>query len=168
MWGVGCATPMAKRVSVVGRMRASRLAYQGPRAAATPEHAAGTAKPPRDQPTDQSGPRTAAQAGGAAKPARDQPTDQSGPRAAAQAGGAFKPARDQPTGQSGPRAAAHADDAAKPARDQPTEDSQPAEDSSLNQLMTTARDGLRDKDLVVALRARSVACCALTTLMIFW
>ena len=28
---------MAKRVSVVGRMRASRLAYQGPRAAATPE-----------------------------------------------------------------------------------------------------------------------------------
>ena len=136
---------MAKRVSVVGRMRASRLAYQGPRAAATPEHAAGTAKPPRGQ-----------------------PTDQSGPRAAAQAGGAFKPARDQPTGQSGPRAAAHADDAAKPARDQPTEDSQPAEDSSLNQLMTTARDGLRDKDLVVALRARSVACCALTTLMIFW
>ena len=145
MWGVGCATPTAERVSVVGRMRASRLAYQGPRAAATPEHAAGTAKPPRDQ-----------------------PTDQSGPRAAAQAGGAFKPARDQPTGQSGPRAAAHADDAAKPARDQPTEDSQPAEDSSLNQLMTTARDGLRDKDLVVALRARSVACCALTTLMIFW
>ena len=145
MWGVGCATPTAERVSVVGRMRASRLAYQGPRAAATPEHAAGTAKPPRDQPTDQSGPRAAAQAGGAAKPARD-----------------------QPTGQSGPRAAAHADDAAKPARDQPTEDSQPAEDSSLNQLMTTARDGLRDKDLVVALRARSVACCALTTLMIFW
>ena len=145
MWGVGCATPMAKRVSVVGRMRASRLAYQGPRAAATPEHAAGTAKPPRGQ-----------------------PTDQLGPRAAAQAGGAFKPARDQPTGQSGPRAAAHADDAAKPARDQPTEDSQHAEDSSLNQLMTTARDGLRDKDLVVALRARSVACCALTTLMIFW
>ena len=145
MWGVGCATPMAKRVSVVGRMRASRLAYQGPRAAATPEHAAGMAKPPRGQ-----------------------PTDQSGPRAAAQAGGAFKPARDQPTGQSGPRAAAHADDAAKPARDQPTEDSQPAEDSSLNQLMTTARDGLRDKDLVVALRARSVACCTLTTLMIFW
>ena len=122
MWGVGCATPTAERVSVVGRMRASRLAYQGPRAAATPEHAGGTAKPPRDQPTD----------------------------------------------QSGPRAAAHADDAAKPARDQPTEDSQPAEDSSLNQLMTTARDGLRDKDLVVALRARSVACCALTTLMIFW
>ena len=145
MWGVGCATPTAERVSVVGRMRASRLAYQGPRAAATPEHAAGTAKPPRGQPTDQSGPRAAAQAGGAAKPARD-----------------------QPTGQSGPRAAAHADDAAKPARDQPTEDSQPAEDSSLNQLMTTARDGLRDKDLVVALRARSVACCALTTLMIFW
>ena len=113
---------MAKRVSVVGRMRASRLVCQGPHAAAAPEHAGGTAKPPRDQ----------------------------------------------PTGQSGPRAAAHADDAAKPARDQPTEDSQPAEDSSLNQLMTTARDGLRDKDLVVALRARSVACCALTTPMIFW
>ena len=48
------------------------------------------------------------------------------------------------------------------------EDSQPAEDSPLNQLMTTARDGLRDKDLVVALRARAFACCALTTLMIFW
>ena len=48
------------------------------------------------------------------------------------------------------------------------EDSQPAEDSPLNQLMTTARDGLRDKGLVVALRARSFACCALTTLMIFW
>ena len=145
VWGVGCATPMEKRVSVVGRMRASRLAYHGPRAAATSEQAAGTAKPPRGQ-----------------------PTDQSGPRAAAQAGGALKPARDQPTGQSGPRAAAHADDAAKPARDQPTEDSQPAEDSSLNQLMTTARVGLRDKDLVVALRARIVACCALTTLVIFW
>ena len=48
------------------------------------------------------------------------------------------------------------------------EDSRPAEDSPLNQLMTTAWDGLRDKDLVVALRARSFACCALTTLMIFW
>ena len=40
------------------------------------------------------------------------------------------------------------------------EDSQPAEDSPLNQLMTTARDGLRDKDLVVALRVRSFASCA--------
>ena len=48
------------------------------------------------------------------------------------------------------------------------EDSQPAEDSPLNQLMTTAWGGLRDKGLVVALRARSVACCALTTLIIFW
>ena len=48
------------------------------------------------------------------------------------------------------------------------EDSQPAEDSPLNQLMTTAWDGLRDKGLVVALRARSFACCTLTTLMIFW
>ena len=37
------------------------------------------------------------------------------------------------------------------------EDSQPAEDSPLNQLMTTAWDGLRDTDLVVALRARSFA-----------
>ena len=41
------------------------------------------------------------------------------------------------------------------------EESQPAEDSPLNQLMTTARDGLRDKDLVAALRARSFAYCAL-------
>ena len=48
------------------------------------------------------------------------------------------------------------------------EDSQPAEDSPLNQLMTPAWDGLRDKGLVVAPRARSFACCALTTPMIFW
>ena len=40
------------------------------------------------------------------------------------------------------------------------EDSQPAEDSPLNQLMTTAWDGLRDTDLVAALRARSFAYCA--------
>ena len=40
------------------------------------------------------------------------------------------------------------------------EDSQPAEDSPLNQLMTTAWDGLRDTDLVAALRARSFSYCA--------
>jgi hypothetical protein len=40
------------------------------------------------------------------------------------------------------------------------EDSQPAEDSPLNQLMTTAWDGIRDTDLVAALRARSFAYCA--------
>ena len=40
------------------------------------------------------------------------------------------------------------------------EDGQPAEDSPLNQLMTTARDGLRNKDFVAALRARSFAYCA--------
>ena len=40
------------------------------------------------------------------------------------------------------------------------EDTQPAEDSPLNQLMTTAWDGLRDTDLVAALRARSFAYCA--------
>ena len=39
------------------------------------------------------------------------------------------------------------------------EDRQPAEDSPLNQLMTTAWDGLRDTDLVPALRARSFAYC---------
>ena len=48
------------------------------------------------------------------------------------------------------------------------EDSQPAEDSPLNQLMNAALGGLRDKGLFVALRMRSVACCALTTLIIFW
>ena len=37
------------------------------------------------------------------------------------------------------------------------EDSKPAEDSPLNQLMTTAWGGLRDTDLVAALRARSFA-----------
>ena len=57
------------------------------------------AEPARDQPTVQSGPRTAARAGGTAKPARDQPTDQSEPRTAARAGGAAEPARDQPTDQ---------------------------------------------------------------------
>ena len=40
------------------------------------------------------------------------------------------------------------------------EDTQPTEDSPLNQLMTTAWDGLRDTDLVAALRARSFAYCA--------
>ena len=40
------------------------------------------------------------------------------------------------------------------------EDSQPAEDSPLNQLITTAWGGLRDTDLVAALRARSFAYCA--------
>ena len=40
------------------------------------------------------------------------------------------------------------------------EDSQPVEDSPLNQLMTTAWDGLRDTDLVAALHARSFAYCA--------
>ena len=48
------------------------------------------------------------------------------------------------------------------------EDTQPAEGSLLNQLMTTAWDGLRDTDLVAALRAWSFAYCALTKLMIFW
>ena len=48
------------------------------------------------------------------------------------------------------------------------EKKQPAEDSPLNQIMTTAWGGLRDTDLVAALRARSFAYCALTTLMIFW
>ena len=48
------------------------------------------------------------------------------------------------------------------------EDSQPAEDSPLNQLITTAWGGLRDKGLVAALRARSSADCAFTTPMIFW
>ena len=41
-----------------------------------------------------------------------------------------------------------------------TEDSQPAEDSPRNQLVTTAWGGLRDTDLVAALRARSFAYCA--------
>ena len=40
------------------------------------------------------------------------------------------------------------------------EDNQPAEDSPLNQLMTTAWEGLRDTDLAAALRARSSAYCA--------
>ena len=40
------------------------------------------------------------------------------------------------------------------------EDTQPAEDSLLNQLTTTAWDGLRDTDLVAALRARKFSDCA--------
>ena len=40
------------------------------------------------------------------------------------------------------------------------EDSQPAEDSPLNQLITTAWGGLRDTDLVAALRTWSFAYCA--------
>ena len=40
------------------------------------------------------------------------------------------------------------------------EDTQPAEDSPLNQLMTTTWDGLRDTDLLAALRVRSFAFCA--------
>ena len=48
------------------------------------------------------------------------------------------------------------------------EDTQPAEDSPLNQLMTTAWDGLRDKGPVAALRERSFADWTFTTLMNYW